>query len=137
MLPAGMVSRFPMDKVQSYLVQVNVPGTGGHYSPLFDPGTHYFSFPSIIFVRSLGLYAMAYHERLGDTESQIEMRTSSDLIRWSPPIASATIHQAGRNLFYPTLVGETSDPTISDGKSDLPLIVPVILLVGTNHEPEA
>jgi hypothetical protein len=41
----------------------------------------------------------------------VKVRASSDLIHWSGPIAQYS--ETGRSLYYPTLLGETGDPTIA------------------------
>jgi hypothetical protein len=45
------------------------------------------------------------------TGAGIEVRASNDLLHWSEPIA-APYTEKGRTLYYPTLIGETGDPTI-------------------------
>jgi hypothetical protein len=78
-------------------------GAAGAYAPLWTdvPG----GVPSVIYDRSLNVYLAAYL-----TSAGIKVRASSDLIHWSAPIA--TYSEPGRSLYYPTLLGETGDPTI-------------------------
>jgi hypothetical protein len=61
----------------------------------------------VIYDKSFDLYLAVYV-----TSSGIKVRASSDLIHWSGPIG-APYKEAGRALFYPTLLGETGDPTIA------------------------
>jgi len=79
-------------------------GTAGRYAPLWtdEPGG-----VEVIYESNFDCYLAVYQSRGG-----IKLRASSDLIHWSGPIGPA-IQQPGRTLYYPTLLGETGDPTIA------------------------
>jgi hypothetical protein len=83
----------------------DLSGTAGKYAPLWtdEPSGEV----SVIYDKSFDLYLAVYV-----TGSGIKVRASSDLIHWSGPIG-APYNEAGRALFYPTLLGETGDPTIA------------------------
>jgi hypothetical protein len=61
----------------------------------------------VIYDSTFDVYLAVYQSRAG-----IKMRASSNLIHWSGPIG-APIQEPGRTLYYPTLIGETGDPTIA------------------------
>ena len=61
----------------------------------------------MIYDSSFDVYLAVYQSSAG-----IKLRTSSDLIHWSGPIG-VPYSEAGRTLYYPTLMGETADPTIA------------------------
>jgi len=77
-------------------------GTAGKYAPLWTDEAG--SQPEVIYDSTFDVYLAVYQAGSG-----ISVRTSSDLIHWSEPIA--TYLETGRTLFYPTLIGETGDPT--------------------------
>jgi len=82
----------------------DLSGTAGKYAPLWtdEPGG-----AEVIYDSSFDVYLAVYQSSAG-----IKLRSSSDLIHWSGPIG-APYHEAGRTLYYPTLMGETGDPTIA------------------------
>lgn len=79
-------------------------GAAGKYAPLWtnEPGGS-----AVIYDSSFDVYLAVYQSRAG-----VKLRASNDLIHWSGPIG-APIHEPGRTLHYPTLMGETGDPTIA------------------------
>jgi hypothetical protein len=83
----------------------DLSGTAGKYAPLWtdEPSVEV----SVIYDKTFDLYLAVYVTTAG-----IKVRASSDLIHWSEPIG-APYSEAGRALFYPTLLGETGDPTIA------------------------
>jgi hypothetical protein len=82
----------------------DLSGTSGKYAPLWtDEGAHT---PEVIYDRSFDVYLAVYLASGG-----FRVRASSDLIHWSAPIG-ALYSEAGRSLYYPTLLGEAGDPTI-------------------------
>ena len=82
----------------------DLSGTAGKYAPLWtDQATHE---PVVIYDRSFDVYLVVYPFGGGPT-----IRASKDLIHWSKPIGTPYT-EAGRSLIYPTLIGETGDPTI-------------------------
>jgi hypothetical protein len=82
----------------------DLSGTAGKYAPLWtDQTTHE---PVVIYDRSFDVYLVVYPFGGGPV-----IRASKDLIHWSKPFP-ATYSEGGNNLIYPTLVGETGDPTI-------------------------
>jgi len=80
-------------------------GTAGTYAPLWtdEPALQ----PEVIYDGSFDVYLAVYLSGAG-----FKVRTSSDLIHWSGPIG-APYQETGRTLHYPTLIGETGDPTIA------------------------
>jgi hypothetical protein len=80
----------------------DLSGTAGRFMPMWSNEPAGSSF--VLYDSSFDIYLAVY------TNGSIKARTSSDLIHWSEPIA--TYSEAGRSLFYPTLMGETGDPTI-------------------------
>jgi len=80
-------------------------GTAGSYAPLWtdDAGVQ----PEVIFDSTFAVYLAVYQASGGS----IKVRASNDLIHWSEPIGAA-YSETGRALYYPTLMGETGDPTI-------------------------
>jgi hypothetical protein len=79
-------------------------GKAGKYAPLWtdEPGGQ----PEVIYDSAFDVYLAVYQSSSG-----IKVRASSDLVHWSRPIGNA-YSETGRTLFYPTLIGETGDPTI-------------------------
>ena len=80
-------------------------GTAGKYAPLWidEPAAS----AAVIYDKSFDVYLAAYRTLAG-----LKLRASNDLIHWTRPIGSA-IQEPGRELFYPTPVGETGDPIIA------------------------
>lgn len=80
----------------------DLSGTAGKYAPLWtdEPGG-----AEVIYDSSFDIYLAVYQTGAG-----IKVRSSSDLIHWSGPIG-APYQETGRTLYYPTLMGETGDPT--------------------------
>jgi len=79
-------------------------GTAGSYAPLWtDEGGGQ---PEVIYDSSFNVYLAVYQ-----SGGSIKVRASNDLIHWSEPIGTP-YSEAGRTLYYPTLIGETGDPTI-------------------------
>jgi hypothetical protein len=79
-------------------------GTAGRYAPLW---TDELGGVSVIYDRAFDVYLAAYQARGG-----VKLRASRDLLHWSAPLGPA-IQEQGRTLYYPTLLGETGDPTIA------------------------
>jgi hypothetical protein len=65
-----------------------------------------FATHTVIYDRSFDVYLAVYP--FGNSP---RLRASKDLIHWSAPF-HATYTETGNSLIYPTLVGETGDPTI-------------------------
>lgn len=82
----------------------DLSGTAGKYAPLWtdEPGG-----AEVIYDSSFDGYLAVYQSSAG-----IKLRASNDLIHWSGSIGDP-YHEAGRTLYYPTLLGETGDPTIA------------------------
>ena len=78
--------------------------TAGRYAPLWtdEPGGSV----DVIYDASFDVYLAVYQTLAG-----LKLRASSDLLHWTPPIGPP-IQEPGRTLYYPTLIGETGDPTI-------------------------
>jgi hypothetical protein len=83
----------------------DLSGTAGKYAPLWtdEPSGEV----SVIYDKNFDMYLAVYV-----TSAGIKVSASSDLIHWSEPIG-APYSEAGRALFYPTMLGETGDPTIA------------------------
>jgi hypothetical protein len=83
-------------------------GTAGAYAPIWtdEPG----GVPAVIYDSSFNVYLAACLVNPSGKLLGIEVRASSDLLHWSEPIAAYS--EPGRALYYPTLIGETGDPTI-------------------------
>ncbi|HTT69044.1 MAG TPA: hypothetical protein VMF70_13545 [Gemmatimonadales bacterium] len=79
-------------------------GTAGAYAPLFTDETG--ALPEVMYDSAVGAYLLVYQSNGG-----IAVRASSDLVHWSGSIATA-YSEPGRQLYFPTLMGETGDPTI-------------------------
>jgi hypothetical protein len=84
----------------------DLSGTAGKYLPLWTDENA--ASVIVLYDRSFDVYLAVYVSGLGVS---IKARISSDMIHWSTPIG-APFTEAGRALFYPTLIGETGDPTI-------------------------
>ncbi len=82
----------------------DMSGTAGKYAPLWtdEPGG-----AEVIYDKSFNVYLAVLNTNAG-----ISVRASSDIIHWSGPIGPAYV-ETGRTLYYPTLLGETGDPTIA------------------------
>ena len=82
----------------------DLSGTAGRYAPLWndEPGG-----VQVLYDSAFDVYLAVYLSREG-----VKLRTSTDLLHWSAPIGEP-IHEPGRTLYYPTLIGETGDPTIA------------------------
>ncbi len=82
----------------------DLTGTAGKFSPLWtDEGAYD---PVVLYDRSFDIYLTVYLFANG-----FKVRTSSDMLHWSKPI-NAGYYLPGHEIFYPTLIGETGDPTI-------------------------
>ncbi len=84
--------------------QPDLSGIAGKYAPLWTNEAS--PSPEVMYDRSFDVYLAVYVSAGG-----FKVRASSDLIHWSLPIGPA-YSETGRTLFYPTLLGETGDPTI-------------------------
>jgi hypothetical protein len=82
-------------------------GRAGTYAPLWTDESG--GVPTVIYDRSFNVYLVAYLASVNRAQG-IKVRASSDLLHWSGPIAAYS--EPGRALYYPTLMGETGDPTI-------------------------
>lgn len=80
----------------------DLSGTAGSYAPLFTDEAG--GVPEVLYDSAVGAYLLVY-QTAGAT-----VRASVDLIHWSGSIG--TYSEPGRTLYYPTLMGETGDPTI-------------------------
>jgi hypothetical protein len=81
----------------------DLSGTAGKYAPLWSDeagGTE------VIYDSAFEVYLAVSQSLAG-----IKVRSSRDLIHWSSPIG-APYAEPGHTLYYPTLVGETGDPTV-------------------------
>jgi hypothetical protein len=78
-------------------------GTAGAFTPIWANET---VVPHVIYDASFDVYLAVYQTAAG-----IKLRASSDLINWSEPIGPP-YSEPGRTLYYPTILGETGDPTI-------------------------
>jgi len=78
-------------------------GMAGKYAPLWtdEPGG-----TQVIYDRAFDVYLA-----VSQTSAGVKVRASNDLLHWSQPIGDA-YHESGRTLYYPTIIGETGDPTI-------------------------
>lgn len=82
----------------------DLAGTAGKFSPLWtDEGAYD---PVVIYDKNFDVYLAVYSYAYG-----FKVRTSSDILHWSKAI-NLGYFELGRWLFYPTLIGETGDPTI-------------------------
>lgn len=84
----------------------DLSGTAGKFAPLWTDEAA--ASPIVLYDRSFDVYLAVYITGVG---ASIKARASSDIIHWSEPI-SAPYTEAGRAVFYPTLIGETGDPAI-------------------------
>jgi hypothetical protein len=82
----------------------DLSATAGRYAPLWSDETAHE--PVVIYDRSFDVYLAVY-----PFSNSPRLRASKDLIHWSAPF-HATYTETGNSLIYPTLVGETGDPTI-------------------------
>jgi hypothetical protein len=80
-------------------------GTAGKYAPLWTDEAG--GGVSVIYDASFDVYLAVYQTLAG-----FKLRASNDLIHWTGPIGPP-IQEPGRTLYYPTLMGETGDPTIA------------------------
>jgi hypothetical protein len=87
----------------------DLSGTAGKFMPLWsdEPAAS----PIVLYDGSFNVYLAVYVSGVGVA---IKARASNDMIHWSEPIG-IPFSEAGRALFYPTLIGETGDPTIGGG----------------------
>ena len=83
----------------------DVSGTAGRFAPLWsdERGNQ----AEVLYDSSFECYLAIYQSPTG-----IKVRASNDLLHWSTPIGPE-YQEGGRTIFYPTLVGETQDPTIA------------------------
>ena len=82
-------------------------GTAGTNAPLWTDGAG--GVPAVIYDSSFNVYLVAYLTSVNQAQG-IRIRASSDLLHWSAPFAAYS--EPGHALYYPTLLGETGDPTI-------------------------
>ena len=79
-------------------------GTAGAYAPLFSDETG--AVPEVMYDSAVAAYLVVYQGTAGVT-----VRASSDLVHWSAAIGTPYT-EPGRQLYYPTLIGETGDPDV-------------------------
>jgi len=84
----------------------DLSGTSGKFLPMWtdEPAAS----PIVLYDSTFNVYLAVYVSGVG---ASIKARASSDMIHWSEPIGTPYT-ETGRALFYPTLIGETGDPTI-------------------------
>jgi uncharacterized protein (TIGR03437 family) len=82
----------------------DLSGTAGQYAPLW---TDQPAAASVIYDSAFNAYLAVVQLATG-----VQLRASSDLIHWTEPIGFI-YGETGRTLYYPTLMGETGDPTIA------------------------
>jgi hypothetical protein len=86
----------------------DLSGTAGTFAPLWTDETA--PEGSVIYDRSLDVYLAAY------LHGAIHMRASRDLIHWTATIGVIPLPTTPPAMFfYPTVIGETGDPTIGGG----------------------
>jgi hypothetical protein len=80
-------------------------GTSGKYAPLWtdEPGGGL----GVIYDRAFDVHLAVYQTNTG-----VKLRASNDLIHWTQPLG-APIQEPGRTLYYPTMIGETGEPTVA------------------------
>ncbi len=84
---------------------VNDASNSGHFSPVLgEPVVA----PAVIYDSAINHFLMAHV-----FGTDIVLRTAVNLFSWSEIIPGAAIHEAGNVLVYPSLVGETGDPSIA------------------------
>ncbi len=84
----------------------DLSGTAGKYAPLWTNGG---GAASVIYDSQFKVYLAVLQ-----TTDGFLLRASNDLLHWTDPIGP-TYTETGRTLYYPTLMGETGDPTIAGG----------------------
>jgi len=82
----------------------DLSGTAGKFAPLWTDDAAFEV--SVIYDRSFDVYLATYGSL------SVKVRASNDLIHWSEPIGPP-YSESGNFLAYPTLLGETGDPTIA------------------------
>ena len=82
----------------------DLSGTAGAYAPLWTDGP---GPGNVLWDSAFNVYLAVVQASGG-----FYLRASSDLIHWSEP-TGLTYTESGRTLYYPTLMGETADPTIA------------------------
>jgi len=78
-------------------------GTAGKFAPLWTDTP---SGAEVLYDSAFDVYLA-----VGQTTAGLFVRASHDLLDWSAPL-SAPYAEAGRTAYYPTLMGETGDPTV-------------------------
>jgi hypothetical protein len=82
----------------------DLSGAAGKFAPLWTDDAP--PEVSVIYDRSFDVYLATYGWDV------VKVRASNDLIHWSEPIGPP-LSESGKILAYPTLIGETGDPTIA------------------------
>ena len=87
------------------------PGIGGRStSILFTPG-QYMNSPGVMYDAYMHRFVLFYQTN----QKQVELRTSKNLISWSPPTTAFRLDAASsRRVYYPSAVGDGSDPQALD-----------------------
>jgi hypothetical protein len=84
----------------------DLSGTAGSFAPLWTDGGAYQG--SVIYDRDLDVYLAVYQY------GGIYMRASKDLIHWTGIIGAIPLPPTpGTTYHYPTVIGETGDPTVA------------------------
>ncbi len=82
----------------------------GHFTPLFDDANSFL--PSVIWDTVADAYLMVHQRYVGGPQpTAFIVRSSTDLLHWSSPLATYA-PPAGREPFYPTLVGDSGEPLV-------------------------
>ncbi len=107
----------------------NAANNSGHYTPVV---ADYASFPSVIYDTVTQNYVMAY----GQHNDSVVMRHGPNLLSWSSADAAGSFSNAPNVELYPTLIGETGNPTVANGNPIL-FYVKDSALPGPDFWPDA
>jgi hypothetical protein len=107
----------------------NAANNSGHYTPVV---ADYVSFPSVIYDAVTQNYVMAY----GQGNDSVVMRHGPNLLSWSSADAAGSFSNAPNGELYPTLIGESGNPTVANGNPIL-FYVKDSALPGPNFWPDA
>jgi hypothetical protein len=79
-------------------------GNAGRHMPIWIDETA--AGIDVLYDARFNVYLAVYQ-----TLDGFKLRASNDLIHWTKPIGPP-VQEAGRTYYYPTLIGETGDPTV-------------------------
>jgi hypothetical protein len=96
------------------------PGIGGRSTPVVLATGQYMNTPGVVYDANLRRFVLYYQVN----QKQVELRTSKNLVSWSPPAVAFRLDPASaRRVYYPSVAGDGTDPQVLGQKFYLYFLV--------------